>query len=48
MVQTWSGPVLGEIVGDEVQLDFAFSNIDANAPDGLMGPTEVEIEIRVE
>jgi len=30
------------------QLDFAFSNIDNNSPDGLTGPTEVEIEVRIE
>ncbi|MCH9688187.1 MAG: hypothetical protein K0V04_42545 [Deltaproteobacteria bacterium] len=48
MVQTWSGAVAGEIVGETVQFDFAFSNIDTNSPDGLMGPTEVEVEIRIE
>lgn len=31
-----------------VQFDLAFSNIDANAPDGLMGETEVVIEVSVE
>lgn len=48
MAQEWSGAVQGEIVGDMAQLDLAFSNIDGNAPDGLTGATEVEIELRVE
>ena len=48
LAQEWSGPIEGEIVGGTVQLDMAFSNIDDNAPDGLMGPTEVEIEVWVE
>ncbi len=34
--------------GALVQLDFAFSNIDDNAPDGSAGPTEVEVEIRLD
>ena len=48
LVQEWSAPVTGEIVGTMAQLHLAFSNIDDNAPDGLTGPTEIEIEIRVE
>ncbi|MEM6993681.1 MAG: hypothetical protein AAF721_24420 [Myxococcota bacterium] len=48
MVQEWSGVIEGEIVGDAVQFDMAFSNIDANAMDGLTGPTEVSIEVSVQ
>lgn len=48
LVQEWSGLVEGELGGTRIELDFAFSNIDDDAPDGLAGPTEVGIEIRLE
>ena len=48
LAQEWSGSIEGEIVGEMVQFDFAFSNIDDNAPDGLTGETEVRIEVSVE
>lgn len=37
----------GEIVGDAWALSMTFSNIDDNAPDGLRGPTTVEISVTV-
>ena len=47
LVEEWSGSIEGEIIG-EVQFDLALSNIDSNAPDGMMGPTELLIEISVD
>lgn len=38
---------MGEITGTSWEFQMAFSNIDANAPDGLMGPTTVEVEVIV-
>jgi hypothetical protein len=35
------------VVGTNYAFHLAFSNIDENAPDGLRGDTEVEVEIRI-
>jgi len=48
LAQAWSGEVTGEIVGQAVRFDLTLSNIDGNAPDGLMGDTEISIDVSIE
>jgi hypothetical protein len=40
--------VQGDIVGTHWSFALAHSNIDGNAPDGLQGDTEIELEVRLE
>ncbi|MEZ4449811.1 MAG: hypothetical protein R3B09_10035 [Nannocystaceae bacterium] len=39
--------VVGDITGADWDLHLALSNLDEYAPDGLMGPTTVEIVVVV-
>jgi hypothetical protein len=47
VVQEWSGVLEADISGDAWELQMAFSNIDTNAPDGLMGDTTIELVVTV-
>lgn len=37
--------IVGDITGTAWDLHFALSNLDEYAPDGLMGPTTIEIVV---
>lgn len=46
--EEWTGTLAGDVVGDHWSLLLTHSNIDDNAPDGLAGATEIEVEVRIE